>query len=172
MQNLSFEIGSKVGLLTEAGEYTVVSIEDHHVLLEDEHGFVNRYEKKQLVARRQMTVDEAPMKDDHDGAKTRNKPISNLPEIDLHAEHLVDQPSKYSSHDLFETQLQHFRRFMNKQEQLRNPKYVVIHGVGNGRLKEAIREIVQGTPGATMNDANFSANGVGASLIERKYNWR
>lgn len=172
MSNSSFEIGTKVSLLNEVGEYLVLKQEGLKVFLRDEHGFENWHDVKLLVGRREIRLEEIEEKKEDEQPVSAILKKTDLPSIDLHAENLVDLPAKYEKHQLFELQLQHFRRFMHRMESLKNPRFIVVHGVGNGTLQGAIREIINGIPGASMEDANFSANGVGASLIIRRYNWR
>jgi hypothetical protein len=88
-----------------------------------------------------------------------------LPFIDLHSEEL-SIPSHLPAHDVFLAQIKAFKSFCNGQAQRRNTKFIVIHGAGEGRLKQEIRQICNGKEGISVHDAQWSNGAVGASRIE------
>ncbi len=60
------------------------------------------------------------------------------PEIDLHIEKLTDNWRKLTSGDIIKIQLSHFETFIAKAVRLGVERVFVIHGVGEGKLKDAI----------------------------------
>ncbi len=59
-------------------------------------------------------------------------------EIDLHIENLVDDPSGMSNAMILRTQLEHFERYVKQAIQVGAERVFVIHGLGEGKLREAI----------------------------------
>ncbi|MCI5082978.1 MAG: Smr/MutS family protein [Saprospiraceae bacterium] len=59
-------------------------------------------------------------------------------EIDLHIEKLHDNPRKLDNGQILRIQLAHFEQYINKALRLGVDRVFVIHGVGEGRLKNAI----------------------------------
>ena len=60
------------------------------------------------------------------------------PEIDLHIEKLTDNWRKLTSGDIVKIQLSHFEAFIANAIRLGVERVFVIHGVGEGKLKDAI----------------------------------
>lgn len=63
-----------------------------------------------------------------------------VPEIDLHIENLTNGYARLDRGEILRIQLQHFQRFLEKAIRLGVPRIFVIHGVGEGRLRDAIAE--------------------------------
>lgn len=167
---MSWFVGQEVGVLREAGVFKVCSIEKDHLVLEDEIGFSYRYLKQEVVARQQINIDKIAPKDLQAKIILGSKKVEvskerNLPFIDLHSEEL-SIPSHLSAHDVFLAQVSAFKNFCNGQAQRRNAKFIVIHGAGEGRLKQEIRQICNGKEGMSVHDAQWSNGAVGASRIE------
>ncbi len=167
---MSWFVGQEVGVLREAGVFIVCSVEKEHLVLEDEIGFTYRYLKQDVVARQQINIDQITSKDFQVKITTAAKKIEvskerNLPFIDLHSEEL-SIPSHLPAHDVFLAQIKAFKSFCNGQAQRRNTKFIVIHGAGEGRLKQEIRQICNGKEGMSVHDAQWSNGAVGASRIE------
>ena len=167
---MSWFVGQEVGVLREAGVFKVCSVEKEHLVLEDEIGFTYRYLKQEVVARQQINIDKIAPKDLQAKIISGSKKVEvskerNLPFIDLHSEEL-SIPSHLAAHDVFLAQITAFKNFCNGQAQRRNAKFIVIHGAGEGRLKQEIRQICIGKEGMTVHDAQWSNGAVGASRIE------
>ena len=73
-----------------------------------------------------------------------------------------------SAHEKFTVQMNIFKRFINGHLKNKTTRVLVIHGVGEGRLKSEILACLRGRRGYDMNDANYSVRGVGASYIDIK----
>lgn len=175
----SLKLGDKVRFLHEIGEGTIIGLPDsQNAMIEDEHGFTYTYELRFLVPKNPHG-DEIIEKDEVTQSKEKlaqfagySKKDKKLPVIDLHMENLTERHNHMSNHEIVLFQLDKFKQFLNRNEYLKNPKMIVIHGLGQGKLKQEIRELIQGLPGATMYDADYQKFGGGASVVERKYNVR
>jgi|1048.fasta_scaffold01509_3 hypothetical protein len=68
------------------------------------------------------------------------------PEIDLHIHVLMPGYQKLNKSEILQTQLRFFHDFMNKAIRLGVPKVFIIHGVGEGKLKEAVANELRRMP--------------------------
>ena len=86
--------------------------------------------------------------------------------IDLHIETLIENQHGLSHHDKFELQMETFNREMARAVKHRLRRLVFIHGVGRGRLREAIRcEIEQNWPQCVCDSADPYIYGNGATQV-------
>lgn len=60
------------------------------------------------------------------------------PEFDLHIENLIENPKKLNKGEILNIQMTHFERFLDKALRLGVERVFVIHGVGEGKLRDAI----------------------------------
>jgi hypothetical protein len=60
------------------------------------------------------------------------------PVIDLHIENLTANSKGMTNGEIINMQLQYFERFMQKAYRLGVPRVFIIHGVGKGKLRDAI----------------------------------
>lgn len=172
-----YNIGDKVSFLSDSGTARILEVTGLLLKIEDEHGFIytiaqnevvpfHPFEHHEIVEKDQKILHKKPF------TKTPTKKEKEIPLIDLHMENLVESHHGKSNHEIVLTQLAHFRRFLVETEALRESKIIVVHGVGEGKLKSEIQLLVRGIPGASMYDADFKKFGRGASVVERKFNWR
>ncbi|MBK9012986.1 MAG: DUF2027 domain-containing protein [Saprospiraceae bacterium] len=68
------------------------------------------------------------------------------PEIDLHIEKLTDNWRKLTNSDIVKIQLSHFEAFISKAARLGVERVFVIHGVGEGKLRDAIATSLMQNP--------------------------
>lgn len=86
-------------------------------------------------------------------------------EIDLHIEELIDDTNGMSNFEKLSIQLERFEKELDAALQGNIKKLTVIHGVGNGRLKQEIVAILKATRGVTFQDASFKEYGYGATQV-------
>ena len=86
-------------------------------------------------------------------------------EIDLHLEAIPGaDPFDMPDHEKFLTQMRHFERNLNHALTHKYVQITFIHGVGSGRLKEAIRKELE-EYGLPYEDGPFHKYGVGATVV-------
>jgi len=90
--------------------------------------------------------------------------------VDLHIGELVDNISGLSSHDIFNLQMDTFRKTLESAIRNDYNKVTYIHGVGNGVLKNAIVKDLENYESTDNRLASISKFGVGAIdvLIKNK----
>ena len=169
----SFSVGDRVRFLHQSGEGTVLSVEEGGVtlLVEDGDGFPMRFpsreclpvpnaaEEARAYASKDITkgellernVDEHVLKAsqrDFD-VKYRNPDATNMRkrdehmEVDLHYHAITGARDGASPHEMLSLQMDHFDRMMRRAEEKRIPRIIFIHGVGQGRLRQEIRDALQ-----------------------------
>ena len=86
-------------------------------------------------------------------------------EVDLHLEAILGiDPSDMPDHEKFLTQMHHFEQRLNHALTHKYIQITFIHGVGTGRLKEAIRkELIEYE--LSFEDGAFHKYGVGATVV-------
>jgi len=86
-------------------------------------------------------------------------------EVDLHLEAILgSDPLDMPDHEKFLTQMRHFERRLNHALTHRYVQITFIHGVGSGRLKDALRKELQ-EYGLPFEDGPFHKYGVGATVV-------
>ena len=82
--------------------------------------------------------------------------------VDLHIGELVDNIAGLSSHDMFQIQMDYFRKMLDSAIAAEYTKVTFIHGVGNGVLKNAIIEELKKYKNTENKMASIAKFGVGA----------
>jgi len=166
----AFKVGDRVRFLHQSGEGVVLAIEEggHALVVEDGDGFPMRFSAKECLpvpnaaeeakayASKDITkgellernVDEHILKasqKDFD-VKYKNPDATNMRkrdehmEVDLHFHALTGARDRATPHEMLSLQLEHFDRMMRRAEEKRIPRIIFIHGVGQGRLRQEIRD--------------------------------
>ena len=159
-------VGSQVSLLRETGIYTVCKIENSTIFVTDEFGFDYKFLLTDVIVRNEIKVDDKlPNKDQPTNSKSVNSG-NKLHEIDLHFDQISSTDKGYSAHEKLTLQIKTFKNFFNEMLKKRQTRFVVVHGAGQGKLKEELTLLVRGKEGVGMHDNNYSNGKVGSSLIE------
>lgn len=85
--------------------------------------------------------------------------------VDLHIEKLIDDHYGLSNSEKLDIQTAHFRRKLEMAITGHYIKIVFIHGVGNGVLRQAIRELLRTYEGIEYSDASYKKFGAGATEV-------
>lgn len=96
-------------------------------------------------------------------AKQRIKDLTK--EVDLHIEELIDSHSGLTNAQILAIQLERFEKEMEYCLSNNMKKLIVIHGVGNGKLKQEITAILKSIDGISYHDASYKHYGFGATEI-------
>ncbi len=93
------------------------------------------------------------------------KKNSEIIEVDLHIEALLDDFAGMSNSEMLEHQLKIFNDTLKEYKGHKGKRIVFIHGVGNGRLKNDIRNSLQRKYQLDFQDASFREYGYGATMV-------
>ncbi|MFC2176268.1 DUF2027 domain-containing protein [Bacteroidota bacterium] len=102
--------------------------------------------------------------------KAKSIAKSSLPifeeEVDLHLDKILGhEPTNVTDHEKFLTQMRHFERKLNHALTHNYAEITFIHGLGTGRLKDAIRTELK-EYGLSYADGPFHKYGVGATVVQ------
>ena len=188
---MQFKVGDSVKFLNATGSGKVLRIlSGDKIEVENEHGFEEVFSISELVSANppadyntenlhfdrevvnKANVDEFAKQDvilkrkfkhlDHYGQKDRDV-------IDLHIENLIDSHRGMGNAQILNIQMVHFRRFLNSSINKQHKKIVVIHGVGEGVLRNEIRkELDYYHVDLEYHDASYQEFGMGATEIRLK----
>lgn len=177
-----FQINEKVGFLHQQGWAVVIEVLGNTLKVKDENGFEYIVSSSELIKIHGENFDIKP--DDFQeivakdinpkGLKKQIKTGSKTPietwQIDLHIEALLDSHAGMSNGEILATQLKELRMFFQRARHKHIRQLVVIHGVGEGVLKEEVRYFFQKQDGVTFRDADYITYGRGATFVEINYN--
>lgn len=96
-------------------------------------------------------------------------PKTDILEVDLHINNLIDSVSGFSNADILNFQMDKFHEVLKDNEQNKGKKIVFIHGIGKGTLKQKIlTELRSRYKKHDSQDASFKEYGYGATLVTIK----
>lgn len=183
---MKFGIGDKVSFLNERGGgiiTKVISKKMVEVTIDD--GFVFPYAVSELVMIEAAIRQPEPMPEKeekkvdvsklfsqklhHSDKPKKSKPHAQNNgmlemEINLHIEELLDNYSGMSNAEIINVQLRHFQKALDKAITGHYRKLIVIHGVGNGRLKHEVRTMLNNEE-IRYYDASYAKYGYGATEV-------
>ncbi|MRT94127.1 DUF2027 domain-containing protein [Ancylomarina sp. 16SWW S1-10-2] len=96
-------------------------------------------------------------------------PKTNILEVDLHINKLIDSVTGFSNADILNFQMDKFHEVLRDNESNKGKKIVFIHGIGNGTLKQKVlTELKRKYKRHSSQDASFKEYGYGATLVTIK----
>ena len=114
----------------------------------------------------QMQFEKQKMQIDHPPEQVKREPEKDTEEVDLHIEQLVDNPKTLTPAEMLDIQMSHFKNALEEAIRNRLKRIILIHGVGNGRLRlEIHRALDQKYPKLRYQDASFKEYGFGATMV-------
>ena len=164
---MAFDIGEKVAYLNTTGEGIVLEVKGDEVLVEDENGFSDWHPSRDLISRAPLEVGYVQSKDEPIRRPSSGPRIApNKKVIDLHFEQLVDYPKNFTSGQKLDIQLKETRKAIDQCKIAGIKKLILIHGVGEGRLKEEIHTMLERLDKLQFFDASLAEYGRGATEVE------
>jgi hypothetical protein len=90
--------------------------------------------------------------------------------IDLHIEYITDGWQELSNFEILTLQLAEFEKYYELAVLHRQAYLTVVHGIGTGRLKDEIHELLRGRKEVKSFENNYHpSHGYGATIISFKY---
>ncbi len=169
---MRFKVGDRVKLIDEAGEGVVTALLGDRCEVLFEHGFSQVHAESELIAAAPIALDLAKVLPDLKGdlpLKPIKKPAavstSELLEVDLHLEALVDFPRRIQPAEALEMQKSAARNALARCRSRKIGRLVLIHGVGEGVLKSALTDWLRRQEGLEFYDASYALYGRGATEV-------
>ncbi|MBK7944751.1 MAG: Smr/MutS family protein [Flavobacteriales bacterium] len=100
------------------------------------------------------------------GKTPKKQEDNSVAEVDLHLHEIIDDERRLSEGERLEYQLRFFERALEAAIRNGKRKLIVIHGVGEGVLREEVRRILQYYDGVRFYDGEMRRYGVGATEVE------
>lgn len=189
MSATKFVPGDRVSFLDEVGGGVVLQLLGSNVVrVRTDEGFVLDRSVKELVRNDREVLSALGRISDHQAGliaandvleekrrrngvhvrpgKTPRKPEDQgVAEVDLHLHELVEDERTLSDGEKLEFQLRYFERALESAIRNGKRKLIVIHGVGEGVLREEVRRILQYYDGVQFHDADMRRYGTGATEV-------
>lgn len=175
---MKFNIGDKVQFLNEQGGGIIVkALSKTTVLVRVEDGFDIPCQLNELLsAEGKLLFEEtySPVKEYKNsfppardsGKKKKSKKAASELEIDLHIEELPDNTLGLSNGEKLEIQLKYFQKELDKAVLNKHVRKITfIHGVGSGRLKQELYNILRTYEKIRYYDAPYRKYGFGATEV-------
>lgn len=182
------KVGDRVVFVNEVGGGIVLSAtRAGFLLVRGDNGFELEYPLKALAAVTKMERARLASISDHQASllaandvmeekrrkrqgtrpgKTPKRAEDNgIAEVDLHLHELVDDERTLSHGEKMEFQLRYFERSLENAIKNGKRKLIVIHGVGEGKLREEVRRLLQFYESVQFHDADMRRYGAGATEV-------
>jgi dsDNA-specific endonuclease/ATPase MutS2 len=166
-----FQKGDKISFLDEEGTAIVVEVlTSNSCIVEDEFGFDRTVSFKDLVLHEphkfdKIVVDKFAINKERKKASTTSKIKKHTPVVDLHMENLVDSHRNMTNHEIVLFQLEFFSKKLEGYMRNGVKEFIVVHGIGTGKLKQEVRYILHGYVNIEYMDDHYNSYGVGATRI-------
>ncbi len=168
---MSYKPGDKVRFLHEKGEGTVTRvISAHRIVIELTEGIEIEVNINELVSVSPISLTNVSTSQKEPlGKKVHKAPAKPHSKdelvVDLHAENLDGHSYSQSNQQKLSLQLNHFQNSLEKALNSHVSKIVFIHGVGNGVLRQSIRDILKRYDGIEFSDGSYQKYGAGATEV-------
>ncbi|HRH69335.1 MAG TPA: Smr/MutS family protein [Flavobacteriales bacterium] len=188
MAAVKLKVGDRVAFVDEVGGGVVLETPiAGRVRVRTDDGFVLIRSVKELVPYDPAQIKQAYRVSDHQASmvaandvmeenrrkrrsskpgKTPRKPEdAGVAEVDLHLHELVEDETRLSQGERLSYQLAYFERTLEAAIRDGKRKLIVIHGVGEGVLREEVRKMLQFYDGVRFHDADMGRYGAGATEV-------
>jgi hypothetical protein len=93
------------------------------------------------------------------------KSEKGIPVVDLHLHELIENDSGLDDFTKLMIQIEHFEKAMQDVRRHRYPRFIIVHGIGKGRLKSEIRTRLGTYKNLQYYDAPIKEFGFGATEV-------
>ena len=168
---MEFKVGQEVKFKDRVGQGTIVGREGVHFLVEDETGFSYPFEPSELIPLAALEVGAVAVKDAAPvpEKKPAQQEVDRLV-IDLHSQELLDSTHGMTRYDILNYQLKAAQDTLKEAKRRRVPKVLLIHGVGTGRLRDEVHQMLEKSGGLEYYFADFADGGYGATEVRFRVN--
>ncbi len=172
LPNYQMKVGDTVRFLNEKGEGILKEfISSVTARVEISKGIEIEVQIKDLVAIPPISL--MDMRITHKDSLVKQKPGSIVSKshakdemyVDLHIEKLMEDHYGLGNSEKLDIQVRQFRKKLELAINGHFIKIVFIHGVGNGVLRQTIRDLLKTYEGIEYSDASFQKFGAGATEV-------
>ncbi len=161
--------------LDDVGAGKIVSISGNSAMVLRDDGFELEYKLTRLVMETPSDAYRVPdmLNKEHSNSqkktvkstKKRTTPVkqTDCPCIDLHIEELIEDHTRMTNAEIMLLQLSRLKDFLRKAEDRNWKRFIVIHGVGEGVLKEEVLRELRKFENLEYFEASYAEFGRGAT---------
>jgi hypothetical protein len=181
---MEFKIGQKVTFLHESGYGMILEFKEKEARVEDETGFDRWFDLSELVKIHSLEYgDKGFVSEKEDSIyvgkthrvvpqKTGAKRGPIVWELDLHIDEILESTRGLSNTEMLVKQMSEFKNTFKKAKGQSIQRLIVIHGIGEGVLKNEVRMYLDKEDQVEYFDADFAEYGKGATEINFHPNWK
>jgi dsDNA-specific endonuclease/ATPase MutS2 len=172
------KVGDNVRFLNEKGEGTIIKfLSAFKALVEISGGIEIEVPVKELVPIPLLSLKDMKVSPKEPFLKIDNSQLTihnskskahakDEMTVDLHIEKLMEDHYGLNNSEKLDIQLRHFRKKLELAVNGHFTKVVFIHGVGEGVLRQAIRDLLRTYEGIEYSDAYYKKFGAGATEVK------
>jgi dsDNA-specific endonuclease/ATPase MutS2 len=169
---MKIKVGDTVRFLNEKGEGIVKEfISAFRARVEITRGIDIEVPIKELVAIPTISLNDMRVSHKDSTVKQKPKPLVSKSHakdemfVDLHIEKLQEDHYGLTNSEKLDIQVRHFRKKLELAINGHFTKVNFIHGVGNGVLRQTIRDLLKTYEGIEYSDASYQKFGAGATEV-------
>lgn len=167
-----YQVNDEVTFLDEVGIFKIIEVVSESIfVVEDEHGFDRKCSVNEITLYKKNAFDGVSI-ETFENREVKVNPFAKpskkgfqMPVVDLHMEKLMDSHKHMANHEIVIFQLDVCKREIDKHINRGTREFVIVHGVGNGKLKEEVRYLLNSYPSLSYMDEHYSARGMGATKV-------
>jgi len=169
-----FKKGDRVEVIDDSEKGIVTKVEADSITVEFEDGFQQDFQTNELIPDKDLNIslgyEETPIKRSDIKPENNRKAFKSskenyIPEIDLHIHELIDDARRLSNFEILNIQLSRAKGFLDWAISKRFRKIILIHGVGQGVLKEELKTLLRRYDHVEFFDADYQKYGLGATEV-------
>lgn len=170
----TFKIGDKVEVLDGNERGIITRIKGDFISVNFDDGFEQDFLPNELILLQDFDLNIEDFKEFKPIEHSRRHQINSYnkkrlkdhePKLDLHIHELIDDARRLSNFEILNIQLSKAKGFVEWAISNRVPKVVLIHGKGEGVLKEELRTLLRRYDNLEYYDADYMKYGLGATEV-------
>ncbi len=179
---MNLKIGDRVKYIDDVGGGEIIEIHKSELTIEDEHGFHVKVTVNQVISEvpggysptfkkeSMPLIEQTSVQENEDLRAYHQDGKKPFLEVDLHIHHLVADERHMTNHQMLGVQMKHVERILIAAKASKYQRLVLIHGVGNGTLRNEIRTFIASQKNCECHEARFEDYGYGATEVGLWYN--
>lgn len=176
MTKVKLKIGDRVSFLNEKMAGEVLGLKADEILVLRDDDFEEWTPANELIPERDLDpgyilsknelnsiLNQKELSSQSKSSKKHQNP--DCWTIDLHIEELVDHHEQLSNYEIVQIQLNKCQQFIEKAIRNNIERLIIVHGVGQGVLREEVIKMLRMYEPKQVYDANYHTYGWGATEV-------